>query len=211
MKFLRGLSLSALILCFAACTEDEPALGNYRQDLTEVFTDATGEAVRLVTDNGETFTVNNGEAIGRLRPDTVYRALALYLPAAGHAEISSLSAVVSSLPASFDNTPVLTNPVRVKAVWRGGRYANLLVSVRTSNQSHKFAFVDRGITQEADGHMLQTIELHHDSNGDGTYYERQIYLSCPLYCFEGKLHAGRDSVELRINTDNGPYVKRLPF
>lgn len=203
--------LAVLLAAFAVgCSEDETPAPSYRQDLAELITDADGYAVRLVPDVGEPLTVINTAAVGQLRPDTAYRVLTLYTAEAGQATLQGLTPIVSPLPSAFGGNPVPNAPVRVDAVWRGGRYANLLVTVATSNKGHKFAFADRGVAQFPDGHLLQAVELYHDRNGDGEYYERQVYLSCPLYGF-GQLQAGRDSVELRINTYEGLQTRRLPF
>lgn len=211
MKRCRTWLAVLLLTAFAAgCSEDERPAPPYRQDLAEIVTDADGYAATLVPDYGTPLAITNTDAAGRLSPDTVYRTLALYTADAGQATLQGLSAVVSPLPSAFGGKPVPTDPLRVDAVWRGGRYANLLVTVATSNKGHKFAFADRGIIQHPDGHLLQAVELYHDRNGDGDFYERQVYLSCPLYGF-GQLQAGRDSIELRIHTHDGPQTRRLPF
>lgn len=206
-----SILLPAILVCsLFSCGEEDVPLNNFQQDLAEVFTDADGKITSLVTDDGTSYSVSNAALMQPLRPDTVYRTSALYVRSADKAEIISLTSIVSPKPIVSDAT-IKNAPLRVDAVWRGGRYANLLLTIPTSNKAHKFAFVDRGYQAQAEGHLLQTIELYHDNNGDGDFYERQVYLSCPLYGFGDILQAGRDSVEMRIQTPNGLYTKRLPF
>lgn len=209
---LRSLLLPLLAACaLTACSEDNPPIAPYTQGLVEVVTDATGHAVRLIPDDGHSLTIDNAGSWPDLTADSLYRAQALYVVTPTRAEVHGLEAVISPMPDAFHDVPVRTDPVAVKAVWRGGRYANLHISIPTGGGGHRFGFIERGIATKEDGHKVLTIDLHHDQSGDAAHYHRDVLLSCPLYGYTADLRPGTDSVLLRINTDRGTFEKSLPY
>ncbi len=211
--FLRGLFalLASVFLC-ASCGEEEEPLAPLWQELAELVTGPDGRVTAVVRDNGKLLAVSNRASWGGLKSDTVYRAYVAYvLTGEDEAAIYTAGAVLSSHPAKFREENVLRDPLDVDALWRGGRYLNFTVSLKTGGGSHALAFVDKGISAAADGSQLLRLELYHDQNDDPLYYTRQVSLSCPLYGYADRLFSSRDSVEMKVNTFGGTLVRRFPF
>lgn len=201
--------LLAALCLLSACEEDEEILASYRQDLAEIVTDASGGIVRLLLDDGTALPVLNVKS--GFPEDTLMRVFALYTENEAGATLNRLSNVLSSLPRTFEETAVRRDPVGLTAIWRGGRYVNLLLALKSGGNSHYFSFVDRGIVPMEGGWQKACIELYHDQNKDPLYYTREVYVSCPLWAYEGKLESGRDSVEFVLRTFEGDFVKTLPY
>jgi hypothetical protein len=208
--FLRHLWKAAVwtvAAALTACGDDDTVAPAYRQDLAEVVTDADGYPARLINDTGDTLDVVGKNRSLVLTPDTVYRVQAAYLREADGADLVALTQVLSPLPTSFRDENIRRDALDVAALWRGGRYLNLVVEVKSGGGSHAFAFVDHGTTVDVDGARCLHIELYHSQGADPLYYTRQVYLSCPLWA--AGLQGGRDSVEITVATFAGPLVKRL--
>lgn len=189
--------LSAMVLS-VSCGDDEEILAAYRQDLVEVVTDGTGAAAELLLDDGTRLS------FARRRqgyvPDTVYRMRALYTLQDGTADVSALVPVLSPLPHAYAPQAVRTDPVGVSALWRGGRYVNFRLDIKTAGGAHYFGFIDRGCRQNAAGGLTQQVELLHNQNADPLHYTREVWLSCPLFGFAESLRPGEDSVEVTVRT-----------
>lgn len=191
----------------SACADDEAAWPAYRQDLVDLLTDGQGRTAAIVTDAGDTLALTNGAARAGLAPDSVYRVQALFVTSAGGAELLSMAQVVSPYPAAFRETEIKRDPLTLNAVWRGGDYLNLTVTLKTGGGTHAFAFVDRGTTAADDGTRTLRLELYHDQLDDPLYYSRQASLSCPLRATG--LRPGRDSIEITVNTFGGTVHRRF--
>lgn len=192
------LVLPAMALS-GSCEDDGEILAAYRQDLAEVVTDGAGAAAELRLDDGTRFSFARRRK-GYVR-DTVYRMRALYtLQDGGTADVSALVPVLSPFPRIYAPQAVRTDPVGVSALWRGGRYVNFRLDVKTAGGVHYFGFIDRGCRQNAAGGLTQQVELLHDQNADPLYYTREVWLSCPLFGFAESLRPGQDSVEVAVTT-----------
>lgn len=199
----------SLFVFFSACEEDEEALLSYRQDLAELYADGLGIGTRLLRDDGVALAVLNRP--GGLSRDTIYRVCAMYTEEPQGVRLSHLAFILSPCPRRFSESSVVRHPLALKAVWRGGRYVNLLVALQTSGDAHRFAFADKGVETTPQGYKIARVELCHDQNGNEAYYTREAYLSCPVWPYADVLQAGRDSVELIVHTYDGPQVRRLAY
>lgn len=208
---LRLLLTLLPLAALSACSEADDDVPPYREDLVDLHTNALAQPARLVLDDGTQFAVRNPAGFGALKPDTVYRALALYTSEGGEAQLGAIGSVISPHPTPFSGQRVPTDPVTLVAAWRGGGYVNLRIDILTGGGAHRFAFVDRGRETLATGSVVQAVELYHDQNGDAEYYTRSLYLSCPLQRCAAGLRAGKDSVELRVNTYRGETAQRFPL
>lgn len=197
---------AALLLVLAggvlgACSDDDDPWASYRQDLVDVRTNASGNVALLQTDNGELFSVTNDWATRR--HDTLYRAFALYVPAAdGTANLRQLTDVLTDVPRRFAEAALKADPVGVQAVWRGGRYLNFQLSVPVSagQKAHYFGFADGGRRTNGAGTSTLSLFLYHDRNGDGRDYTRKAWICCLL---EGSgLEAG-DSIDVAYCPEAG--------
>lgn len=210
MRWFRLLLPVCLLSLLTTCDDDGAPWPAYRQELAELLTDCEGRAGRLVRDTGDTLRLL--PPAGQLTPDTTLRAQVLYTVSAdGTARLRGLSPVVSPFPEPFPLSQQRTDPVGVEALSRGGWYVNFYLYVLTSGGAHRFAFIDNGLAVRADGSQLLRLQLYHDRGADGDAYRRQVCLSCPLYGYAGRLVRGRDSVEVAVNTYDGPAMRRLPF
>lgn len=204
MNVLSRLFLVLFVaICFSACADDDEPLASYVKDFAEIITDSRGRAVRVVLDGSGSRPVTNPAAFSGLVADSLYRAVVLYVPVSGGIELRGASGVISPRPGKFTDRPVRTDPVILKAAWRGGRYLNLLLALRSAGGSHAYGFVEEGIRDLADGKRMLRLTLYHDRNGDSAHYLRDVYLSCPLYGYAEELRAGTDSVSIRVFTSDG--------
>lgn len=196
--------VSLALLLVASCTDDgDDMLESYRFDLCELTTDAQGLLTQLRFDDGRTLIPTQQYTLSA--PDSLYRAIAIYMPVGeGKAEIRQLGAVISPLPVVFEQRPVVKDPVRVLTSWKTSRYFNLRVGVRRSGtQLHTFGFAEEKIETLPNGKRRLRIALYHDSQNDAPNFEDETYLSCPLYPYEQRLTRGVDSVVMVVNTPQG--------
>lgn len=207
-------ALLVLTLCafgLSACSGEDDVALSYRQDLSEILTDADGIVRYLVRDDGDTLAITNGALRAPMTADTAYRVRALYVLDDGGAEVYTLTQVFSPNPVQMSEGAMRRDPLQLEALWRGGAYVNFLVTYKSGGVTHAAAFVDRGIAACSDGSRLLRLELYHDSNDDPDYYTQQLYMSCPLYRYAGQLTPGRDSIEVTLTTYDGTAVHRLPY
>lgn len=200
--------VSALLL--AACSEEDTVSPNYEMQYVDVLTDASGRGTELLTDGGEHLPVLN--PFDGLKADTVYRYVVYLVRQDEGVRIAAYGAVVSGVPASFEDMAVKTDSVKMQSIWRGADYINMTLQVLHRDKRHAYAFADRGITSDSSGRKMLHIQLYHDAGGDFPAFSYTCYLSCSLQPYVGRLQAGRDSVSLVVNEyKKGPTVYRLPF
>lgn len=202
-----------LLLCglLSACSEDDYTAPAYREDLADLLTAADGRPACLVTDAGDSLPVVNGSRLAAAQPDTLYRVRALYVRVPSGAELYDMVQVLTPVPALYPPEAVKTDPLTVVAVWRGGRYLNFRLSVPTSGGGQVFGVVEEGLDTLPGGTRLLQLSLLHDQGADGEYYSREVYLSSPLTRYASLLRAGVDSVEVRIATYTGTYLRRYLY
>ena len=197
------------LLLFAACSDDETPLPPYREDLLNVRTDAAGNVCELLRDDGARFAVRGSEA--GLAPDTLYRAMAVYVEEGEAARLVSVARVLAPLPQAYGSPIQTTDPVGVEAVWTGGGHINLRLALKTGGLPQAFGFADGGIATEPGGHRRLALTLVHDQGADPQYYTRTAYVACPLYPYASLLTAGTDSVTLHVATYEGARTWSFAF
>lgn len=208
-RWLRAAALATGALSLAAaCSDDEP-MPPYCQALAELKTGADGCARRLITDDGDTAAVTNRP--GGLRPDTTYRVTALYVRTADGVELHGATAIPAPLPRRYAPDAILTDPVRLDALWRGGRYLNMRITMQTEGEPHVLGFIDQGLEEHADGTRTLRITLLHSQHDNALYFPREATLSCPLWPYAGSLRAGTDSVRITIHTFDGPVERTFIY
>lgn len=200
-----------LCIVLTACSEDEAIAPAYREDMAELLTDAAGAPAWLVPDGGDTLRIVSGGRLSGMEPNQVCRVRALYVLTAGGAAVSDVVRVLTPVPRHYAVAQIVTDPVRVVAVWRGGRYLNFRLSVPTSGGGQVFGVADEGTTLLPSGGRLLRLVLIHDQGNDGDYYSREVYLSAQLSGYTGTLIPGRDSIEVRIRTYGDDFVRRYPY
>lgn len=205
------LLLLSMLLLSAACADQETPWPDYRQDLADLQTDATGCATLMVLDDGSTRSVKN--LIYGVKPDTTLRVLALYSEqGAEGAWIADYAPILVSQIAKYSAEALKADPVGLVSCWRGQDYINLRLSIKGSNgHSHYFGFHQTDYLRHANGARTMCATLLHNQNNDPLYYSREAYLSLPLRPLDHLLKAGRDTIRLTIKTFEGEKTKNIPF
>lgn len=209
---LRAAALAAAMALHwipIGCDGDNETLPAYRQELSEMETDGNGFAARLMTDGGDTLAIGN--RTGGLASDTIYRIAALYTQQGNNATLHGASAVLSPFARAYPAAAVKTDPVCLDAVWRGGRYLNLRLTLQTGGNAHRMGFIDHGIGEAGNGTRVLRIELLHDQNGDPLHFARETIVSCPLYPYADRLRPGLDSVRISMRIFDGATQRTLLF
>lgn len=193
----------------SACSDDASPMPSYREDLVCLLTDASGVIGEMRCDDGQTYHVSNVK--GGLRPDSTYRALALFTHEAGSDAVwlTDYAALLAPQPHRFQGS-VRRDPLSVVACWKSGGYVNLRLQVKGSNGvAHYFGFHEADVRKNPAGGNTVCIQLVHNQNNDPLYYSRETYLSLPLDRYDA-LHASTaDSIELTVATFSGDYVNRF--
>lgn len=208
---MRTAKLLILALCaiLAACSDDDDYAESYRRDLVDVTTDAAGNVRQLTFDDGTVRTPIYD--FGTTYNGTTFRAAAVFISHTDGVEMRSLSRIFTATPQTLPDSLLATDPVKVFAIWRGGRYVNFYLGLMTGGtQSHYLGFIDGGITTSASGVKTLHLQLYHDQHADALNYTRETYASCRVDELYDRLAAG-DSIEVTCATFDGNYVARLPY
>lgn len=201
-----------LLTLFAvvSCSDDDDVAASYRTDYADMTTDAEGNAVQLLLDDGSVLNILNAYATGRVSQN--FRVYAASEQMEAGVRLINFSNVLTDVPHKFDEEKVKTDPVDLIAVWRGGRYVNFRLGLKTgaSAKKHAFSVVDDGITIDDDGKKSLHIRLYHSQNDDDMSYTRTAAFSCSLDNQKSVLNAG-DRVEVKVNTFSGLKTITLDF
>ena len=211
------LSMSVLIFLLSACTTDayEKGTGRYslmHTDMAEVTTDSEKLAVSFVTDDGDSLALAQAFAAPWfLTGDTIYRAIVYYNKNDdGTAEAKNISSVPTLKPREhwrFLRQP--QDPVGMESAWMGhqGKYLNMGLLIRSgkttdSTAIHKLALAQDTIYTHANAKRTAVYRILHDQGGVPEYYTDRYFMSILL-------PARLDTVELHVQTYDGPLVRRF--
>ena len=210
MKFVRLILLFFFSIFYISCNEEEQPAPAYRQELAEIVTNENGKAISLILDDGQKLIINN--VLQGLAADSIYRVKVLYVPTSAiAADLYAAQSVVSDYARSMPDSLIISHPLDLKASWMSPRYLNLMVGIMTGGKAQKLAFVERGLETSNDGSKILKLQLYHDQCDDNEFYTQEVYMSCPLYPYAGRLQRGRDSVELEVNTYKGIVQKTFAY
>ena len=198
----------------ASCTQDayDKGEGRYSQMVAEMadgYTNGDAKIVSFVTDADERLTVVE-PFTSKLAPkaDTVYRAVFFFNRTDCGAEVITVNRVGVVRPHVIDT--LKTDPVRLESVWlaKSRRYLNVSVYLMLGATDDASALQTVGCHRDtlmanADGTSTLRLVFYHDQGGVPQYYSSRSYASIPL----GAVDA--DSLQLTINTYDGPVVKRF--
>lgn len=205
-------------LSLTACGEKEAPLPEYRQDLGELITDASGRGTHFVRDDGARFELTDPPA--GFTADSLQRIIALYadVPAGQRLTLKSYTKVLSPQVTLFPEQIVRFDPVAIESVYASGAYINLFLLVKTGGQGHRFGIHQAGTIANADGSRTLCASLLHDQGNDPLYYSRRTLLCCPLRPLQAYLREGKDSIRLTVQTFEGKksfqfayLIGKLPF
>ena len=165
-------------------------------------TDENGTLTRLVADNGEEYRIQARSGLDGLKKDTLYRTISIYQPLENQTvQLYSSELVLSMIPVSAKQIigDIKTDPVDIERMWLSGKYLNMVLLAKVKEESHSYHFIDQGIQKEADGTQTLHLQLYHNRNNDYEAFTRKVYLSVPLWAYDGKLKQG-DKIVFHIST-----------
>ena len=196
------------LIC-ACSSDDETWSDNYQMTFLDLATNADGKAAKAVSDEGETWIVDN--PIGGLKNDTIYRIIAMYTRNDQHISLSSYAHAISARPVRLaEDDSLYTDPVGIQRIWKVPNYINATLSVANKDKNHVLGFVEQSITTNSDGKKIAHIQFYHNRNNDIDAFNSTAYISLPLRVYAETLTTGQDSIYFTINTPNGnityPYL-----
>lgn len=203
MKLLTRFSFLLLCMClFGACKEEEYVHPDVITEFIGAATDENGTLTRLVADNGEKYRIQARSGLDGLKKDTLYRTISIYQPLENQTvQLYSSELVLSMIPVSAKQIigDIKTDPVDIERMWLSGKYLNMVLLAKVKEESHSYHFIDQGIQKEADGTQTLHLQLYHNRNNDYEAFTRKVYLSVPLWAYDGKLKQG-DKIVFHIST-----------
>ena len=209
MRYALLLGLTTCLLFFSCNKEEEP-MPAYIQNLAEIRTNTDGYAEDLILDQGEVLKINN--TLSGLKTDTIIRVRALYQQTGQTAWLNSCVEILTPHLAVYKPEEVQTDPVSLIACWRGQHYVNLRLGISASaGGKHFFGFHQSDLVRHEDGTQTLQAVLLHNRNNDPQHYTREAFLSLPLRPLHDLLTAGRDTLQLHIQTHKGWEVKKILF
>ena len=123
LKYLLPL-LWLTLLAGVSCKEDDYVYPSVVTEFIDGQTDSEGVLSRLITDEGEVYTIQPREGLDGLTPDSLYRTVSVYQPLTESGEVYLYSAqlimALDPLPAESFTEGVVTDPLDVRSVWRSG-------------------------------------------------------------------------------------------
>ena len=188
-------------LVFTSCGEEAYVYPDLITEMVCLKTNANGTGTAFITDAGTIWHLQEGNRPNKLTPDSTYRVVSRYAPINDtDAQAYSFHQTISSLPKpEHEYKNIHTDPVSIQSIWRSGDYLNLVLQIMVKDQEHHLAFIDNGITLNADGTQTLTLTLYHDRKNDVEGFDKKVYLSVPLWHYKEKLNEG-DTIVFQLNT-----------
>ena len=196
------LLLSCMCLLGACKEEEEYVYPNVITEFIGAATDKSGTLTHLVADNGEEYRIQARNGLSGLKKDTLYRTISIYQPLEDQTvQLYSSELVLSMIPVNAKQITggIKTDPVDIERMWLSGKYLNMVLLAKVKEESHSYHFIDQGIQKEADGTQTLHLQLYHNRNNDYEAFTRKVYLSVPLWAYDGKLKQG-DKIVFHIST-----------
>ena len=222
---MKKLLLSCLCCLFFACTTDEYESGDgelsyLKADFVMAYADAQKKISSVVTDEGETLSLNKS-----LSPkwaetaDSTYRALLYYNKVEG--EVEPISIVSVSVPkvrvTSEIKEQVYTDPVTFESAWKSknNSFLNLGLQLKTGtadgvDAKQVIGMLCDTIIQRENGNKEIALRLYHQQNGVPEYYSVGMYISIPFDRLPCDIQKG-DAVSITINTYKGEIRKEFVY
>ena len=196
-------------MLLTACGEDEYVYPDLITELSCLTTDAKGFGTQIITDEGKTWNLKEGNRPNKLTPDSTYRVVSRYAPIDDtHATAYSFWKIISPIPQPENMYETIhTDPVSIQSIWRSGDYLNLILQIKVKDKQHELSFIDNGIVANEDGTQTLTLTLFHDRKDDVEGFDEKHYLSVPLWHYQDKLNQG-DQIVINLNTYKEGMISR---
>ena len=188
-------------MLLTACGEEEYVYPDLITEFSCLTTDAKGFGTLIITDEGKTWNLKEGNRPNKLTPDSTYRVVSRYAPIDDtHATAYSFWKVISPIPQPENMYETIhTDPVSIQSIWRSGDYLNIILQIKVKDQKHDLDFIENGVAENPDGTKTLTLTLYHDRKNDVEGFDEKYYLSIPLWPYQDKLNKG-DQIVFQLNT-----------
>lgn len=199
------LLLTALLLSFAACSDDEES--TYPPMVTEMalfYSDASGNIGSFKTDAGQRYTLVS--PFTKVTANAIWRFMVGYVAEDdGRATVYSLEGV-DVLRDSTRLTSVAKDPVGFVSAWTGGGFVNLHLKPMTKGGTQYWGYVRDSLRMNTYGGTTHCFSLHHRQDSDYPAYSEDKYLSISIDSI-AKEADSKDSLQLTITTFDGTIQK----
>ena len=204
---LYALVLTAMLL--TACGEDEYVYPDLVTEFSCLKTNVEGYGIQIVTDEGKTWNLQEGNRSNKLKADSTYRVISRYAPIdETYATAYSFWQVTAPIPQPESMYETISNdPVDLQSIWQSGEYLNMVLLVSIKDKKHELSFVDHGITVDQEGRQTLTLTLFHDRKDDVEGFDEKHYLSVPLWHYRNQLNKG-DQIVFNLNTYKEGMISR---
>ena len=192
-----------------ACGEDEYVYPDLVTEFSCLTTDAKGYGTQIVTDEGKVWHLQEGNRPNKLTPDSTYRVVSRFAPIDDtYATAYSFWKAISPIPQPENMYETIhTDPVSIQSIWKSGNYLNLILQIKVKDKQHELSFIDHGIVTNEDGTQTLTLTLFHDRKDDVEGFDKEHYLSVPLWHYQDKLNRG-DQIIIHLNTYKEGMISR---
>lgn len=197
----------AVASLLVACAEEREPYPDIITEMADIHTDHTGRLCDMLTDDGRHYAISNTN-IALHRPDTVYRAVAGFVPEQATASSSPLSARIYALTAAqvlADSTAVVRHdPTGIESMWAEGSYINMQLTAKSQGGIHRWGYaVDSWVMAGIDGRRSARhyLSVHHVQGTDPQSYSTTWYCSIAVPAIP-QYQAG-DTVTVTVHTFTG--------
>lgn len=196
-------------MLLTACGEDEYVYPDLITEFSCLTTDAKGFGTQIITDEGKTWNLKEGNRPNKLTPDSTYRVVSRFAPIDDtYATAYSFWKAISPIPQPENMYETIhTDPVSIQSIWKSGNYLNLILQIKVKDKQHELSFIDHGIVTNEDGTQTLTLTLFHDRKDDVEGFDEKHYLSVPLWYYQENLKQG-DHIVIHFNTYKEGMISR---
>ena len=196
-------------MLLTACGEDEYVYPDLITEFSCLTTDAKGFGTQIITDEGKTWNLKEGNRPNKLTPDSTYRVVSRFAPIDDtYATAYSFWKAISPIPQPENMYETIhTDPVSIQSIWQSGNYLNLILQIKVKDKQHELSFIDHGIVTNEDGTQTLTLTLFHDRKDDVEGFDEKHYLSVPLWYYQENLKQG-DHIVIHLNTYKEGMISR---
>ena len=196
-------------MLLSSCSEDKYVYPDLITEYSCLTTDAKGFGTQIITDEGKTWNLKEGNRPNKLTPDSTYRVVSRFAPIDdSYATAYSFWKAISPIPQPENMYETIhTDPVSIQSIWRSGNYLNLIIQIKVKDKEHELSFIDYGIVANEDGTQTLTLTLFHDRKDDVEGFDEKHYLSVPLWYYQDKLNQG-DQIVIHLNTYKEGMISR---
>jgi hypothetical protein len=188
--------LLLLFFLLSACEKDQKRMDDYVVEFATVIKENSNYRFRL--DNGRLLIPENGK---NYAGEEGQRVVINYTPLEGDAiKINSVSDIFTGdIRTDGFSERYSDDPVKIRSVWVGGDYLNLVMEVEYHNAPHSIALFRNSASTSVD------LYFSHSSNEDPPGYPKMMYASFLLSGLRGQTSAPVP-FRLFINTYTGMRI-----